>query len=143
MFASCSSERSSLIASSSSASANSRAGTRIPEIAPRGISHRYSSRRFSGSSDIEHHHGTVPATRGFELKPVIRDRFDEWRGVGQDAPHRSPRAVGAQLERLDLRCHEPLRFGQEDQLLEPRCELRRAVVRADPDRAPLRTRPAG
>src|SRR2546421_10122524 len=115
MFASCSSERSSLIASSSSASANSRAGTRIPEIAPRGISHRYSSRRFSGSSDIEHHHATVPATRGFELKPGRRDRFDEWRGGGPDAPPRSPPPVGAQPQRPQLRFHQPPPFGPEDQ----------------------------
>ena len=87
--ASCSSERSCSIAASSSASAKTRAGTRMPGTVPTGISHSSSSMR--RASNIEDHAGNVLLAGGLEGQAVIRDGLDQrwWR-----AEH--PRDGGAQ-----------------------------------------------
>src|ERR687890_1955393 len=84
-FCSCSSERSVRMASSRSASANTRAGTRMSPRALAGISHSVSSiRRGAGAgprSDIEH---DVPAPAvgvTAKLEVVVGDGLDEVAGL--------------------------------------------------------------
>src|SRR3954447_2198841 len=73
-FWSCSSERSVRIAASSSASAKTRAGTRMSARALAGISHSVSSIRTG--SDIEHHVAAPAVAVAVKLEVVVRDRLD-------------------------------------------------------------------
>src|ERR671938_415821 len=111
-FCSCPSERSARIASSSSSSANTRAGTRMSSRALAGISHSVSSIRTG--SDIEHHVAAPAVAVAVQLEVVVRDRLDEVAGL-----------VG----------HEPLGLGQEDELGEPFGQKRAAVGRLGLDGA--------
>src|ERR671932_14721 len=74
-FWSWSSERSVRIASSSSSSANTRAGTRMSSRALAGISHRVSSIRTG--SDIEHDVPAPAVAVTVQLEVVVGDRLDE------------------------------------------------------------------
>src|SRR5206468_12354833 len=97
-FWSCSSERSVAIASSSSASANTRAGTRMSARAEAGISQRVSSIR--RGSDIEDHgRGPAAAVGGLERQAVVGHGLDQVRRVGAPGVDLRPQAV--LVERLD------------------------------------------
>src|SRR3954449_2892092 len=74
-FCSCSSDRSVRIAASSSASAKTRAGTRMSSRAAAGISQRVSSIRTG--SDIEHDVPAPAVAVTVQLEVVIRDGLDE------------------------------------------------------------------
>src|SRR3990167_6648677 len=119
-FTSCSSDRSPRIASSSSASAKTRAGTRMSGRKDAGISQSVASMRRS-ASDIEHHPGPPARAGGGELKVMIGHRLHD---VGRVAPAPTDmRVQPARAERdLGVLGHEALRLGQKDELLEPRRE---------------------
>src|SRR5919202_2191542 len=113
-FWSCSSERSSAIASSSSGSANTRAGTRMSARASAGISQVVSSRR--RSSDIQDDACPPQAAVIHEREPVVGDRLDERPRLARPPAHRPPEACVAE-DKLGLLRNEPLRLGEEDELL--------------------------
>src|SRR5919204_6346180 len=123
-FSSCSSEESPAIASSSSWSAKTRAGTRMSERASAGISQSVSSIR--RSSDIEGH-ASVPDTVALrELEPMVRSRLDERGRVAGSAAHGRAQVLAGELDLGALRYEAP-GFGEEQQLLEPGDEQRSAV----------------
>src|ERR671938_416515 len=80
-FWSCSSERSASIASSSSLSANTLAGTRIEPVV--GISQSVSST--CRSSDIEHHLRAPAVVCRLELEAMVGDRLHERPRIAEDA----------------------------------------------------------
>src|SRR5919204_2968635 len=113
-FRSCSSDASSRIASSSSASANTRAGTRISPSWGSSQSVSSSCR----SSDIEDDPSVPGIAAALELEPVVRHRFDERPRVAGPPAHRSLEArVGD--DEIRVLGNEPLGLGEEHELLEP------------------------
>src|SRR2546423_2227239 len=134
---SCSRERSCSMAANSSASANTRAGTRMPGRAPTGISHSSSPMRSGARSDIEDHGRAVPGIAGLEGQPVIGHGLDErWR-LAQPAANDAPELPLRQLERLQRQGLEAFRLREEGQLLEPADQEGWPVGGGHPDRAPL------
>src|SRR5947209_384713 len=126
-FASCSSEWSRSMASRSSASAKTRAGTRIPGRELAGISNSWSSSRRAASSDIEHHVGNVPVTAACELELVVGHGLDQGRRVSDHAGDTRLERVVGEVDPLDGNRHETLGFGEVDELLEPGREQSRAI----------------
>src|ERR671931_179422 len=122
-FCSCSSDLSAAIASSSSWSANTRAGTRIAPAA--GISQSVSST--CRSSDIEHHLRVPPVAGRLELETMVGDRLHQWPRRAEVSPDSSFEAV-AQRDLRVLR-DEAFRLGQEQELLEPLDEQGAAIRR--------------
>src|SRR3954469_25148459 len=107
-FCSCSSERSLAIASSSSASAKTRAGTRMSPRAAAGISQSVSSIRVT--SDIEYRPGPIPVLVRRDLEPVVGHRLDEVRRIAAaelDVGAQPPRV---QLDGADRARHELFRL---------------------------------
>src|SRR5919199_723298 len=104
-FCSCSSDWSSAIASSSSRSANTRAGTRISLRAVAGISQLVSSSR--RSSDIEYDVGAPALAGGLEREPVVGDCLYEARRVVRCATHPRVQALIVEPELLEPARHEP------------------------------------
>src|ERR1700758_5323964 len=94
--ASCSSERSCSIAASSSASANTRAGTRMPGTVPIGSSHSSSSMRCA--SYIEDHAGNVPLIARLEQQPVVGNRLDQRRRLAEHAGDGGLEPVDAEVD---------------------------------------------
>src|SRR5215211_3002372 len=130
-FSSCSSERSSRIASSSSWSANSRAGTRMSARAVGGISHIASSIRTG--SDIEHQRGAPRSSLLLHREAMVGDGLDQVGGVRPAPADRRVERIADQLEALRALGQESLRLDQIDELAEPLGEQRRAVGRARGD----------
>src|SRR5437588_7520735 len=130
-FWSCSSERSATIASISSASANTRAGTRMSARADAGISQSVSSIRCR--SDIEHHRRPPAAVRRLHAEPVVGNGLHEVRRVGASAFY--TRAYAALVDGLEVNSprHDSVALGDEDELLDPGREEGGAVVRLDHD----------
>src|SRR4051795_1594107 len=131
-FCSCSSDLSVRIAASRSASANTRAGTRMSWRAGAGISHSVSSIRTG--SDIEHDVPAPAVAVTMELEVVVGDRLDEMarlaRAPDDDGGHR----VLADDEVARLVGDQALGLGEEDELGEPLGEQRAAVRRLGLDR---------
>src|SRR5919202_2267768 len=125
-FWSCSSERSSTIASSSSGSANTLAGTRMSGRASAGISQVVSSTR--RRSDIQHDACPPGSLFMREREPVVGDRLHERPRLAGPPAHGRPKACVAEDDVRLLR-HEPLRLGQEDELLEPPSQERGGIRR--------------
>src|SRR3954470_531859 len=127
-FCSCSSERSVRIASSRSASANTRAGTRMSSRASAGISQSVSSTRVGrGPSDIE---DDVPAPAVAvtpKLEVVVRDGLDEVARLVQAADDDAGHRVLADDEVAHLVGYEPVRLGEEHELGQPLGQQRAAV----------------
>src|SRR3954447_835946 len=121
---SCSRLSSPLTASSSSSSANSRAGTRM--FARAGISHATSPIR--RRSDIEQHVRAPAVRRGLELEPVMGDGLDQVRGRAAAARDARSQRPAVELERRELAGHEALGLGEEDQLLQELGEQAGSVV---------------
>src|SRR5215212_3786443 len=117
-FASCSSERSLAIASSSSRSAKTRAGTRMSGRESAGISQSVSSTR--RMSDIEHRRSAIPAAGRLEREPVVGHGLDEVRRVAALELDLRAQARLAQVDRAHAGGHERLRLGEEDELLDER-----------------------
>src|SRR5436190_13686164 len=128
-FWSCSSERSARMASMSSASANTRAGTRMSVLARAGISQ---SRGPTGrSSDIEHEVGAPPVGVAVEAQLVVGHRLDQMGGTAAAPLHRRIQPVGRQAEVGDSSWDEALGLGPVDQLAEPLDKQQRALWRRD------------
>src|SRR6266480_90502 len=126
-FTSCSSDRSSRIAPSSSASARMRAGTRMSLRAEAGISQVTSSTWRGSKLDIEHDPGAISVLRRLELQPVVGHRLDEVRGISARDLHLRAREALVQLDPPKPDRDERLRLRKEDELLDERREQRRAV----------------
>src|SRR3954449_3737160 len=139
-FCSCSSERSVRIAASRSASANTRAGTRMSARALAGISHSVSSIRTG--SDIEHDVPAPAVAVTVQLEVVVRHRLDEVAGLARAPDDDGADRVLADDEVARLVGHEPLGLGEEDKLGEPLGQQRAAVGRLGLDGA-LDARPVG
>src|SRR5918992_3296335 len=116
-FWSCSSERSERIASSSSASANSRAGTRMSGRALAGISHSVSSTR--RGSDIEHHPREPAVLGGLEGEPVIGGSLDQVRRSARAAVDGHAQTVVPEPEVLETLRDEALGLAEDRKLGEP------------------------
>src|SRR4051812_40957209 len=110
---SCSSEPSPRMASTSSASANTRAGTRMSSRVVGGTSHVTSSIR--RSSDIEHRR-RAPA---LEAQPVVGDRLDHERRPPAPPDDLAPQAPAAEHDVARALRDEALLLGQEHKLLQP------------------------
>src|SRR5687768_12079864 len=109
-FCSCSSERSPEIASSSSVSAKTRAGTRMSGRASAGISYSVSSSQ--RPSDIEHQ-PCVPAPGALlHGEPVVGDRLDEMGRKAAPALDLRPQPAVAELERRQPLGYEVLGLGE-------------------------------
>src|SRR5439155_7442343 len=126
---SCSSQPSSPIASTSSASAKTRAGTRMSARASAGTSQVTSSTR--RSSDIEDHRRAPAGLASLERQPVVGHRLDQVRRPPAPrhelpAHHAFPDAHAARL----LRDKEVL-LSQEDQLLKPGGQQRARIAALD------------
>src|SRR4051794_27158674 len=132
-FCSCSSERSVRIAASRSASAKTRAGTRMSSRALAGISHSVSSMRTG--SDIEHDVPAPAVAVTVQLEVVVRHGLDEVtrlaRAPDDDRGHR----VLADDEVACLVGDEALGLGEEDELGEPLGQQRAAIGRLGLDLA--------
>src|SRR4051794_7652376 len=126
---SCSSEPSSRIASTSSASANTRAGTRMSSRAVGGTSQVTSSSM--RSSDIEHHRRAPAAVRGLEGQAVVGDRLDEVGRAPLPGDELAAQRAVADVDRLRAGGDEPVVLGEEDELLQPRGERPGAVAGGD------------
>src|ERR1700751_3901743 len=109
--ASCSSERSRSIAASNWASANTRAGTRMPGTVPIGSSHSSSSMR--RVSYIEDHAGKVPLAAALECQPVIGHCLDQRRRLVDHAGNGRAQADAPELQLDYARGDESLRLGHE------------------------------
>src|SRR4051812_47537072 len=132
-FCSCSSDRSVRIAASSSASAKTRAGTRMSARAAAGISHNVSSIRTG--SDIEHDVAAPAVAVTVQLEIVVRHGLDEVPRLACAADdHRGDRVL-ADDEVTRLVRDEALGLGQEDQLGQPLGEQRPAIGRLGLDGA--------
>src|SRR5262245_58319688 len=116
-FFSCSREPSREIASTSSASANTRAGTRMSVRAEAGISQSVSSTRCS--SDIENDACPPATARLLELEPMVGDGLHERRWLAGHARdgRGQPRLVDG--EPGDALGDEAAGLGGEDEALEP------------------------
>src|SRR3954465_3168591 len=132
-FCSCSSERSVRIAASRSASAKTRAGTRMSARALAGISQSVSSMRTG--SDIEHDVPAPAVAVTVQLEVVVRHGLDEVtrlaRAPDDDRGHRVPAAEGVAC----LVGDEALGLGEEDELGEPLGQQRAAIGRLGLDLA--------
>src|ERR687886_408386 len=117
-FCSCSSERSVRIASSSSASANTRAGTRMSGRESAGISQSVSSTR--RGSDIEHRRGPVAIPVALEREAVVGHGLHEVRRLAAGELDLGARPPGPELDVADAVRHERLGLGEEDELLDER-----------------------
>src|SRR5919199_15431 len=126
-FCSCSSDLSVRIAASSSASANTRAGTRMSSRAVAGISQRVSSIRTG--SDIEHDVPAPAVAVAVELEVVVGDRLDEVARLARAPDDDGGDRVLADDQVARLLGDEPLGLGEEDELGEPFREQRAAVRR--------------
>src|SRR3954468_20224169 len=126
---SCSSEPSSRIASTSSASANTRAGTRMSSRAVGGTSHVTSSSM--RSSDTDHHRGAPAAVGAVEGQAVVGDRLDEVRRAPGAGDELAAQGGVAEVDRVRARGDQPVLLGEEDELLEPCREQPRAVAGGD------------
>src|SRR3954470_4596065 len=104
-FCSCSSDLSVRIAASSSASAKTRAGTRMSSRAEAGISHSVSSMRTG--SDIEHDVPAPPVAVTVQLEVVVGDRLDEMPRLARAADDDRGHGVLADDEVARLVGHEP------------------------------------
>src|SRR5919106_1730322 len=129
-FRSCSSDPSSAIASISSASANTRPGTRMDPLA--GSSHTTSAIR--RSSDIEHHARAPAVPAPLEAEPVVRRSLDEMRWIAGPALDPCAEAVVHQRERSQAVGHEPARLTEKRELPEPVGEEGGAVAAGQGDR---------
>src|SRR5919198_2231993 len=127
-FCSCSRDRSPSISPRISSSAKTRAGTRMSSRASTGISHVVSSIRVS--SDIEDDPTFPDPVLPPESQPVQRHRLHERARLSAVAVHQcaQPKAVEREIGALR---DEPLRLGEEDELVEPRREQRGEVIRLD------------
>src|SRR4051812_45823105 len=132
-FCSCSRERSVMIAASRSASANTRAGTRMSSRAEAGISQSVSSIRTG--SDIEHDVPAPAVAVPVQLEVVVGDRLDEVPRLARAADDDRGHGVLADDEVARLVGNESLGLGEEDELGEPLGEQRAAVGRLGLDRA--------
>src|SRR3954452_13304144 len=132
-FCSCSSDLSVRIAASSSASAHTRAGTRMSARAAAGISHSVSSIRTG--SDIEHDVPAPAVAVTVELEVVVRDRLDEMARLARAPDDDRGHGVLADDEVARLVGDEALGLGEEHELGEPLGEQRAAVGRLGLDRA--------
>ena len=113
------------MAASSSASANTRAGTRMPATVPTGNSHSWSSMR--SASDIEDHARGVPVARSGERQPVVGDGLDQGRWLVEETGHGGLDSMGARSRSSSCVATKTLRFGQEGEFLDPAGEQRRPV----------------
>src|SRR5689334_10484565 len=106
-FWSCSSERSVRIASSSSASANTRAGTRMSARALAGISHRVSSMRSGAGprSDIQHDVPAPAVAVTSKLEVVVGHGLDQMAGLVDPADDHARNGVLADDEVADVVGH--------------------------------------
>src|SRR2546423_2599944 len=113
---SCSSEPSSRIASTSSASAKTRAGTRMSSRADAGTSQVNSSSM--RSSDIEDHRRPPSALARLEREAVVGHRLDQMRRPPppRDEPATQPRVLEPHV--APVLGDEPVLLGQENHLLE-------------------------
>src|SRR5215210_824784 len=127
-FWSCSSELSVLIASSSSSSAKTRAGTRMSARACFGISQSVSSMR--RRSDIEDDARAPPPVLLAELEAMVGDGFHERRRLAAPAGDDGPGAVASEVDLGEMLGREAFRVREEDQLLEPVREQGGTVVAA-------------
>src|SRR3954452_25055888 len=130
---SCSSEPSSRMASTSSASANTRAGTRMSSRAVGGTSQVTSSSM--RSSDIEHHRRAPAVAGGFEAQAVVGDRLDEVGGPAAPREDLAAQRAVAEVDRLGAGGDQLVVLGQEDELLQPRGEQAGLIARGDLERA--------
>src|SRR4051794_10763372 len=124
-FWSCSSERSVRIAASRSASANTRAGTRMSSRASAGISQSVLSMR--RGSDIEHDVRAPAVAVTVQLEVVIGDRLDEVARFAGAPDAEGGHRVLADDEVARLVGDEPLGLGKEHELGEPLGEQRAAI----------------
>src|SRR3954471_21039169 len=131
-FCSCSSDLSVRIAASRSASANTRAGTRMSSRAVAGISHSVSSIRTG--SDIEHDVPAPAVAVTVELEVVVRDRLDEMARLARAPDDDGGHGVLADDEVARLVGDQALGLGEEDELGEPLGEQGAAVRRLGLDR---------
>src|ERR671910_3542353 len=135
-FSSCSSERSSRIASRISRFANTRAGTRMSPRAVTGISHSVSSSdlRFvigaPGSSDVEDDPGAPGLVVLVHLQPMVGDGLHEMGRGCSRAAHRRIELIARQVERIDPLGNELLRLGEKDELAQLFGQQRGPVRRA-------------
>src|SRR5437763_4446888 len=130
---SCSSELSPRIASTSSASAKTRAGRRMSERALAGTAQLKSSTRCR--SDIEHHRGPpLPSLARFEREAVEGHGLDEVRRAATARDQPAAQARLAELEVARRRRDELVLLGQEDELLEPGGQQRGRVAGLDLER---------
>src|SRR3954467_13628794 len=113
-FCSCSSDLSVRIAASSSASANTRAGTRMSARAVAGISQSVSSIRTG--SDIEHDVPAPAVAVTVQLEVVGRHRLDEVARLPRGADDDRGDGVLADDEVARLVGHEAFGLGEEDEL---------------------------
>src|SRR6266576_2970466 len=130
---SCSSEPSSRIASTSSASANTHAGTRMLSRAVGGTSHVTSSSM--RSSYIEDNRRTPAVARGLEGQAVVGDRLDEVGGSSSAGDELAAQGGVADVDRFGAGGDELVVLGEEDELLQPRGEQGGGVAGADAQRA--------
>src|ERR671914_470114 len=129
-FWSCSSERSVRMASSSSASAKTRAGTRMSARALAGISHSASSTR--RGSDIEHERGPPARVAALEAQPVVGDGLDEVARAARASRHARLEPVLAELELREPERNEALHLRAEHEVPHELREERLAVRRPHP-----------
>src|SRR4051794_25103074 len=138
-FWSCSSERSVRIASSSSWSANTRAGTRMSSRALAGISHRVSSMRSGAGagprSDIEHDVPAPAVAVTPKLEVVVRHGLDEVARLVQAPDDHARDRVLADDEVPHVVRHQAVGLRQEDELGQPLRQQRAAVGGLRLDRA--------
>src|SRR3954453_15572132 len=116
-FCSCSSDLSVRIAASSSASANTRAGTRMSSRAVAGISQRVSSIRTG--SDIQHDVPAPAVPIAVKLEVVVGDRLDEVARLAGASAADGGDVVLPDDEIAGLARHQSLGLGEEAELGEP------------------------
>src|SRR4051812_13590840 len=126
-FCSCSSDLSVRIAASRSASANTRAGTRMSSRAVAGISHSVSSIRTG--SDIEHDVPAPAVAVTVQLEVVVGHGLDEVARLARAPDDRRGDGVLADDEVARLVGHEALGLGEEHELGEPLGEQCAAIGR--------------
>src|SRR5579884_4174702 len=131
-FSSWASEPSRSIASNSTSSAKTRAGTRMSSRADAGTSQTTSPTRCA--LDIEHHSRPPAAGRRLEGEPMPRDRLDKAaRSATVTAHHRAQPAV-VEPELDQPLGDELLGVGEVDELVEPVGEQAAAVAAFELDR---------
>src|SRR5713226_2694233 len=135
-FSSCSSEPSCSIASKSSWSANTRAGTRMSARASAGSSQCVSP--ICVHSDIEHHpRAPAGVLRGPQLGAVQGDCLDKRARLSAASSHGRTQSRIVELEIRQMLRDELLDLGQVHELVQPVDEQRAEIVRLELDRVPL------